>query len=236
MTVTRVPVGRGDRSVAGDGVRRSSTPTARTTPRRCSAHPRTGRLFVVTKGVLGGKVYAAPSALRAGRARTGCGCVGDAPGIVTDGAFFPDGRHLVLRNYGRAFVLSFPSLELVGDFDLPAQKQGEGIAVAPDGTIYASSEGMRSAVLRIALPAELADAMRVPSGSDGSSVSPTPSDGGASGSSSDEPSAGSDDDRDAPGTGLPDPSEPQRSPGPWLVGFLVLGIVIVVLLRALRPR
>ena len=119
-------------------------------------------------------VYAAPSALRAD-APNRLERVRDAPGIVTDGAFFPDGRHLVLRNYGRAFVLSFPSLDVVGDIDLPAQKQGEGIAVAPDETIYASSEGMRSAVLRIALPADIADAMRVPSGSDGSSASPTPS-------------------------------------------------------------
>ena len=231
VTVTRVPVGRGDRSVTGEAFD-LVYPDGPHDAEALLAHPRTGRLFVVTKGVLGGRVYAAPSALRAD-APNRLERIGDAPGIVTDGAFFPDGRHLVLRNYGRAFVLSFPSLDLIGDVDLPPQKQGEGIAVAPDETVYASSEGVRSAVLRIALPADLADAMRV-SGSGGPSASPAPSDGGPSGSSSDGASAGSD--RDAPGTGLPDPSEPQRSPGPWLVGFLVLGIVVVVLLRALRPR
>ena len=148
VTVTRVPVGRGDRSVAGESFR-LVYPDGPADAEALLAHPRTGRLFVVTKGVFGGEVYAAPSALRAD-APNRLRLLGDAPGIVTDGAFFPDGRHLLLRNYGRAFVLSFPSLELVGGFDLPAQKQGEGIAVAPDGTVYASSEGVRSPVLRIA--------------------------------------------------------------------------------------
>ncbi len=157
VTVTRVPVGRGDRSVAGESFR-LVYPDGPADAEALLAHPRTGRLFVVTKGVFGGEVYAAPSALRAD-APNRLRLLGDAPGIVTDGAFFPDGRHLLLRNYGRAFVLSFPSLELVGGFDLPAQKQGEGIAVAPDGTVYASSEGVRSPVLRIALPAEISEAI-----------------------------------------------------------------------------
>ena len=127
VTVTRVPVGRGDRSVAGESFR-LVYPDGPADAEALLAHPRTGRLFVVTKGVFGGEVYAAPSALRAD-APNRLRLLGDAPGIVTDGAFFPDGRHLLLRNYGRAFVLSFPSLDLVGGFDLPAQKQGEGIAV-----------------------------------------------------------------------------------------------------------
>ncbi len=243
ITVTRVPVARGNRTVTGEAYR-LTYPSGRFDAEALLAHPRTGRLFVVTKVLLGGAVYAAPSALRKG-APNRLERLGDAPGFITDGAFFPDGRHLLLRNYDRAFVVAFPSLELVGGFDLPQQRQGEGIAVASDGTIYASSEGARTAVLRITLPPELADAVAAPagspsvppSGSPSTSASPSggPSDG-ASGSVSDGPSAGSDADRDAPGVGLPDPSEPQRSPVPWLAGFLVLGIVVVVLLRALRPR
>ena len=230
VTVTRVPVGRGDRSVAGESYR-LVYPDGPVDAEALLAHPRTGRLFVVTKGVLGGEVYAAPSALRAdapNRLRR----VGDAPGIVTDGAFFPDGRHLVLRNYGRAFVLSFPSLELVGGFDLPAQKQGEGIAVGSDDTLYASSEGARSVVLRIALLAEVKEAMAAPAeepsgpGSSGSDEG-TAGANGADGSSADP---------DAPGVGLPDASEPQRSAWPWLAGFLFFGIGVLVLIRALRPR
>ena len=230
VTVTRVPVGRGDRSVAGESFR-LVYPDGPADAEALLAHPRTGRLFVVTKGVLGGEVYAAPSALRAdapNRLRP----VGDAPGIVTDGAFLPDGRHLLLRNYGRAFVLSFPSLELVGGFDLPAQKQGEGIAVAPDGSVYASSEGVRSPVLRIAVPDEIVEAMSSP-GSD-------PGGAGSGSGGSDDGTAGADgadgSSADAPGVGLPDASEPQRSAWPWLAGFLVLGLGLLVLIRALRPR
>ena len=126
-------------------------------------------------------MYAAPSALRAD-APNRLRLLGEAPGIVTDGAFFPDGRHLLLRNYGRAFVLAFPSLDLVGSFDLPAQKQGEGIAVAPDGSVYVSSEGVRSPVLRIAVPDEIAEAMSS-AGSGGASSGSDDGTAGANGSS-----------------------------------------------------
>ena len=217
VSVTRVPAGRGDRSVAGESYR-LVYPGGPADAEALLAHPRTGRLFVVTKGVFGGEVYAAPSALRAGEPNT-LRLLGDAPGIVTDGAFFPDGRHLILRNYGRAFVLSFPSLDLVGGFDLPAQKQGEGIAVAADGSVYASSEGVRSPVLRIAVPDDIRAAIAAPT------EDPSPSAGHA------------DDQRsEAPGVGLPDASEPQRSAWPWLAGFLFFFIGLVVLVRALRPR
>ena len=67
VTVTRVPVGRGDRSVAGEAFD-LVYPDGPHDAEALLAHPRTGRLFVVTKGVLGGTVYAAPSALRADRA------------------------------------------------------------------------------------------------------------------------------------------------------------------------
>ena len=231
VTVTRVPVGRGDRSVAGESFR-LVYPGGPADAEALIAHPRTGRLFVVTKGVFGGEVYAAPSALRAD-APNRLRLLGDAPGIVTDGAFLPDGRHLLLRNYGRAFVLSFPSLDLVGGFDLPTQKQGEGIAVAADGTVYASSEGVRSPLLRIALPSEISEAIAAPPTEAPSSSASKGSDDGTAGADGGD---GSSADSDAPGVGLPDASEPQRSAGPWLAGFLFFGIALVVLIRALRPR
>ena len=92
-------------------------------------HPVTGRLYVATKGIFGGELYAAPPEL-ADDAPNVLGLVGETTGIVTDGAFFPDGEHLVLRTYTNAVVYSFPALEQVGSFDLPSQEQGEGIAVA----------------------------------------------------------------------------------------------------------
>ena len=63
--------------------------------------------------------------------------------IATDGAFFPDGRHLVLRDYGRRPIYTLPGLEEVGELDLPAQQQGEAIAVDDDGRVYVTSEGVQ---------------------------------------------------------------------------------------------
>ncbi len=217
VTVTRVPVGRGDRAVAGASYDLSYPGGAAHDAEALLAHPRTGRLFVVTKGVLGGEVYAAPSSLRTDGPNR-LERIGEAPGIVTDGAFFPDARHLLLRNYGRAYLVDFPSLEPVADVELPEQKQGEGLAIDADDVVYVSSEGARSAVLRVALPDEMTAALTPSSSTASSSPSPSPS-----------PSP-------APGTGLPSMNEDQRSAVPWLVGFALFGIGIVVLLRALRPR
>jgi hypothetical protein len=220
VSVTRVPAGRGERAAPGPSYR-LVYPDGPHDAEALLAHPRTGRLFVVTKEVLGGTVYAAPSALRAG-ADNQLQRIADAPGIVTDGAFFPDGRHLVLRSYGSAYVHSFPSMARVGELDLPAQKQGEGIAVAPDGTVYASSEGVRSPLLRIALPASVEEALAAPPATESPDLPdrPTPSP---------DPNV-------APG----DPREPappgfQRDPWQWALGGLLFVGALVVLLRALRP-
>ena len=94
------------------------------------ADPATGRLYVVSKGVLGGALYAAPERLSA-RKPNRLEEVGPVLGIATDAAFFPDGRHIIVRSYSEAAVYSWPELEEVGRFGLPDQQQGEGIAVAP---------------------------------------------------------------------------------------------------------
>jgi hypothetical protein len=220
VTVTPVPIGRGDLAAPGPTYE-LVYPDGPHDAEALLAHPRTGRLFVVTKGVLGGTMYAAPSALRNG-APNRLEPIGDVPGIVTDGAFFPDARHVILRNYGRAFVYTFPSMTPVGDVDLPPQRQGEGIAVAPDGTVYASSEGVRSPVLRITLPASVQQALAAPPATQPPDLPDTPT-----------PSA---DPNVAPG----DPREPappgfQRDPWQWALGGLLFVGALVVLLRALRP-
>jgi hypothetical protein len=184
------------------------------------ADPATGRLYVVSKGVFGGTLYAAPARLSESRPNR-LKEVGPMLPIATDASFFPDGRHIIVRNYSEAAVYTWPDLEEVGRFGLPDQQQGEGIAVAEDGTIYASSEGLRSPVLRISLPARIRSQMAPP-------PSPTPSP-----TPSASPTATA---NNRVGKELPEAQPQERSPWGWaLGGILGLGIVLV-LVRAMRPR
>lgn len=116
--------------------------------------PRTGRVLVVTKSPFGGTVYAAPRDLRTdGENRLTP--LAQVSGLVTDGTFFPDGKHVLLRTYGAASVYTFPAFALLGTVRLPAQRQGEGISVSATGRVLVSSEGVRSDVLQIRLPRSL---------------------------------------------------------------------------------
>ena len=117
-------------------------------------HPRTGRVFVVTKSVFGGRVYAAPRTLRTDAVNR-LSPFAEVSGLVTDGSFFPDGRRLVLRTYGEAVVHTFPGFRPVGSVRLPSQRQGEGISVSSSGRVLVSSEGVRADVLRVVLPRAL---------------------------------------------------------------------------------
>lgn len=149
VSVTRVPVGAADRTVAATTYELGHADGGRDAEALLT-HPLTGRLHVVTKGLLGGEVLAAPTVLRPGGVNR-LEPVASAPALVTDGAFLTYGGALVVRGYGRAVVLSYPSFEQVASWDLPAQEQGEGLAV--DGAdLLLSSEGERSAVLREPLP------------------------------------------------------------------------------------
>jgi hypothetical protein len=128
-------------------------------------HPRTGRVHVVSKGLFGGQVYAAPARLRSDRANT-LRPVGTAPGVVTDGAWFPDGRHVVLRDYSRAYVLDATSepWQRVDSFELPDQPQGEGVAVRRGGrSLLISSEGPGEPVQVVPVPRRVLTAMAPPS-------------------------------------------------------------------------
>lgn len=117
--------------------------------------PHTHRVFVVSKSPFGGVVYAAPRRLVSGPQSQRLRAFAKVSGLVTDGAFFPDGRHVVLRTYGTASVYTFPDFRLTGTVQLPAQPQGEGISVGPGGRVLVSSESLHSQVLAVRLPAAL---------------------------------------------------------------------------------
>ncbi|MBV9832558.1 MAG: hypothetical protein JOZ82_13275 [Marmoricola sp.] len=113
-----------------------------------------GRLYVITKEFTGGTVYRAPQRLDARRVNR-LQRVARVPDFATDAAVLPDGRHVVVRTYWSAVVYTFPGFRRLGSFQLPAQRQGEGISVGPDGRILLSSEGVHQPVLQVTLPTGL---------------------------------------------------------------------------------
>jgi hypothetical protein len=224
ILVTRVPVGDGDRTVDEETIDLVYPEGARDAE-ALLVHPTTGRLHVVTKGVFAGEVYAAPPEL-ADDAPHQLGLVGQVVGLVTDGAFFPDGRHVVLRTYSRATVYTFPDLESLGSWDLPAQQQGEGIAVTPEGDLLISSEGQRSEVLAVGIPPRIERAM---AGTAPAATAPTSTSSPASSS----PPAPSPDG----GTVAQDVfTPPDADAWPWVVGGVVGVLALGVLWRSLRPH
>lgn len=218
IEVTRVPVGPGDREVAGETYH-LRYPDGAQDAEALLAHPSTGRLYLVTKAAMGGTVYAAPARLDADRPNT-LTAVGDAPALVTDGSFHPDGTHIVLRTYFDATVLTFPGLEPVAEFGLPEQQQGEGLAVSGDGRVYLSSEGAGQPILRLDLPASAKDAL---AGKVAPSASPAPS---TPSPSPNAPAAGDEEVTD---------DLAKRGSGPWVpvafgaVGLLLLGGMVKLL-------
>jgi hypothetical protein len=154
VQVYRVPVGRGDRTVhppAYDLVYPDGPHDAES----LVAAPG-GRLYVVTKGLLGGTAYVAPRRLDPdgpNRLRP----VASVDVWATDAALFPDGRHVLVRGYDGAAIYTFPGFSPVASLDLPRQRQGEGVSIARSGRIRLSSEGRNSAVLQVTLPDAVRD-------------------------------------------------------------------------------
>jgi hypothetical protein len=104
--------------------------------------PRSNRLYVATKDPDGGGLYRAPPRLRTDQVNL-LRRVARVPPVVTDGAFAPDGRGFVLRDYQSAYVYSAPGRR-VGELPLPPQYQGHSVLVG--------SEGPASEVWRVPLP------------------------------------------------------------------------------------
>ncbi len=137
-------------------------------------HPRTGRLYVVTKPLSGGGlVYAAPERLDPDGPNVleqvaavsvdttgtlgGPGIGGLAQLLVTAGDIAPDGRHVALRTYTDLYEWELEGDDVAGAFEgeptvtpLPATRQGEGLAYTEDSrAVLVSSEGEGAPVHRV---------------------------------------------------------------------------------------
>jgi hypothetical protein len=144
--------------------------------------PRGNRLYVASKDETGGTLYRAPAELRADRENL-LQRVGRVPALVTDGAFSPDGRLLVLRDYGAAHLYRASGGRLA-TVALPFQPQGESIAFSADGrSLLAGSEGAGSEIWRVPLPAAALPAVTTtrPPAAAGSPAAPPPAASGSTG-------------------------------------------------------
>ncbi|MEU2022566.1 WD40 repeat domain-containing protein [Streptomyces sp. NPDC016469] len=115
-------------------------------------HPKTGRVYIASKNEDGGGLYEGPAKLTTGGDNV-FKRVGEVP-WVTDGAFSPDGKELVLRSYFSARGYTFAHGRLGKDYDVesPLLPQSESVTYTADGSaLMYGSEGERSSVVRVDL-------------------------------------------------------------------------------------
>ncbi|MFF3643920.1 WD40 repeat domain-containing protein [Streptomyces sp. NPDC002564] len=119
-------------------------------------HPKTGRLYIVSKNEDGGGLYESPERMSASGTNV-FRRVGDIDLWVTDGAFSPDGRRLALRGYFGGIWYAWRGEgklpERKGRLSVPLQRQGESVTYTLDGsTLMYGTEGARSEVTPVEAP------------------------------------------------------------------------------------
>ncbi|TLS41839.1 WD40 repeat domain-containing protein [Streptomyces montanus] len=111
-------------------------------------HPKTGKVYIVSKNEDGGGLYEQPATLSA-KGTNVFKRIGDIDLWVTDGAFSPDGKQLAVRGYfgGTAYDWNGGKPKKEGRLSVPLQGQGESMTYTPDGsTLLYGSEGEESSV------------------------------------------------------------------------------------------
>ncbi|GAA2072137.1 hypothetical protein GCM10009821_07720 [Aeromicrobium halocynthiae] len=143
--------GRGDSTVAPRR-HRLQHPGGPVDVESLAVDPTSGRMLLVTKQLLEGSLLALAPDPPVEEVTTLDEVGISTLSLATDAAWTPDGRHLVVRNYGEAQVLDPDSGDVVTTFALPEQEQGETLAVAADGgSIVIGTEGRPAPLLRVAL-------------------------------------------------------------------------------------
>ena len=118
-------------------------------------NPKTNEKYLVSKGELGGEVYPLPDSLKTGAANTVSPLDVKVPLLITDGTFSRDGRFALLRNAIALHVFDAKDWLSIREQALPAQEQGETLAMESGGTSFLiGSEGEDSQLLRLGFSAE----------------------------------------------------------------------------------
>ena len=107
--------------------------------------PGSGRIFIATKAKEGAALYRAPKHLSTNKVNR-LKRRGKVPGVITGGAFAPEGGGFVLRSYGRGYRYN-KVRGTARNVDLPSMKQGESITYTRSGNaLLAGTEGGKSPV------------------------------------------------------------------------------------------
>ena len=116
------------------------------------ADPGSQQLWIVTKQMASGSIYALPKKLRKSGINT-ARKIGSATGLITDGAIKPDGTTFVLRDYFDArFFRGLPEGVMDEKIDLPGQPQGEAIAWLPDENAVVIASEADNRLIQVNLP------------------------------------------------------------------------------------
>ncbi|GAA3515824.1 WD40 repeat domain-containing protein [Aeromicrobium panaciterrae] len=115
-------------------------------------HPVTGAKVLISKGLLGGTIYALPPKLRTGGANLAVAQDGAGPSMVTDATFSADGTQAFVRSYTSMFVLDPSDWSVLATAPTPYQKQGETVT-AERSSLLVGSEGKDSELVRMPIPA-----------------------------------------------------------------------------------
>ncbi|HCA86714.1 MAG TPA: hypothetical protein DEQ61_15235 [Streptomyces sp.] len=205
-------------------------------------HPRTGRMYIVSKHEDGGGLYEGPAEPSA----SGVNTFERIAGIdlwATDAAFSPDGTRLVVRGYfgARAYRWKDSRPEaLASRPSVPMQRQGESVTFTADGrSLMYGTEGERSPVTEVPLAGELlpesvadegegADGTDGADGADGAGSAAGEKDGG-------EGSAGAAAGReDGGGTGAGDSASEAGEDRELVIGGLTIAAAVVLFMGVRR--
>jgi hypothetical protein len=125
--------------------------------------PVTSQVFIITKSVTAGALYAAPNPLNADDVNVLRKVVDvGTPAFATAGDIAPDGKHVAVRNYWEIDIRTIPNGNLAAAFapsarvqrlDAPdSGRQGEGLGFSRTGSdMLTSSEGLSAPVFLIPL-------------------------------------------------------------------------------------